>query len=136
MVKKDVSSLVLTFVLLSFLMLTLFATTAQSWSNGGYSADPFNPDYGTHDWIAQHALDWLPAEEKQYISDNLATYFYGTELPDNPAGIGDTPKHHVYYDSAEVLTDDAAAVRASIEYNNTLNYLKLMTMQTLQRTLE
>jgi hypothetical protein len=97
------------------------------WSNGGYSADPANPDYGTHDWIAEHALDWLPVEEKQYILDNLAAYLYGTELPDNggaPDGIGDTTNHHIYYNSAEVLTDDVAAVRASAEYNDTLAYLK------------
>jgi len=50
-----------------------------AWSNGGYSEDPSNPDYGTHDWIAQHALEWLPASEKQYIEDNLAVYLYGTE---------------------------------------------------------
>ena len=25
---------------------------AMGWSNGGYSADPGQPDYGTHDWIA------------------------------------------------------------------------------------
>ena len=115
-------------ILLAFLLVLatfpVFMPSGLAWSNGGYSADPSNPDYGTHDWIAQHALDWLPAEEKQYILDNLAAYLYGTELPDNPAGIGDTTKHHIYYSSAEVMTDDAAAVRASTEYNNTLNYLK------------
>jgi hypothetical protein len=50
--------------------------------------------------FAQHALDWLPTEEKQYITDNLATYLYGTELPDNNGaidGIGDTTKHHIYF---------------------------------------
>ena len=98
-----------------------------AWSNGGYSADPSNPDYGTHDWIAQHALDWLPVEEKQYILDNLKAYLYGTELPDNgqaPDGIGDTTKHHIYLNSDKAITDDAAAVRASTEYSNTLNFLK------------
>jgi len=99
----------------------------EAWSNGGYSADPNSPDYGTHDWIAQHALDWLPAEKKQYITDNLASYLYGTELPDLPAsqgGIGDTTKHHIYYNSAGALTDDAAAVRAEAEYQLALSYLK------------
>jgi hypothetical protein len=98
-----------------------------AWSNGGYSADPSNPDYETHDWIAQHALDWLPNEEKQYILDNLKIYLYGTELPDNgqaPDGIGDTTKHHIYLNSDKAITDDAAAVRASTEYSNTLNFLK------------
>jgi len=105
---------------------SVFVMNGLAWSNGGYSADPSNPDYGTHDWIAQHALDWLPTEEKQYISSNLAAYLYGTELPDNnqaPDGIGDQTKHHIYYNSAEVMTDDAAAVRASAEYGNTLNFL-------------
>jgi len=113
-------------------MLTLATTSAftvnsLAWSNGGYSSDPTSPDYGTHDWIAEHALDWLPVNETQYISDNLAAYLYGTELPDNnqaPDGISDTTKHHIYYNSAKVMTDDAAAARASTEYNNTLNFLK------------
>jgi hypothetical protein len=72
-------------------------------------------------------LDWLPSEEKEYFLSNLAVYLYGTELPDNGGatdGIGDTTKHHIYYSSAEVMTDDAAAVRASAEYSNTLSFLK------------
>jgi len=95
------------------------------WSNGGYSADPANPDYGTHDWIAHHALDWLPIEEKQYILDNFASYLYGTELPDNwqPAdGIGDKSKHHVYYWANGSIQDDAAAIRAQEEYENASIY--------------
>jgi len=121
--RRMVPSILLAFLLTSISM-SAFVTSGLAWSNGGYSADPSNPGYGTHDWIAQHALDWLPTEEKQYIVDNLATYLYGTELPDNPAGIGDTTKHHIYYNSAEVMTDDAAALRASTEYSNTLNLLK------------
>jgi len=103
------------------------AKPALCWSNGGYSADPANPDYGTHDWIAQHALDYLPAEEKQYLTSNLAAYLFGTELPDLPAsqgGIGDTTKHHVYYSASGTLTDDASAQRANATYNQALNYLK------------
>ena len=100
---------------------------ALCWSNGGYSANPAQPDYGTHDWIAQHALDYLPSQEKQYITDNLAAYLYGTELPDNSQstdGIGDTTKHHVYYSATGILTDDASAQRARTEYNSALNFLK------------
>ena len=95
------------------------------WSNGGYSTDPAQPKYGTHDWIAQHALDYLPAQEKQYITDNLQTYLYGTELPDNnqaPDHIGDTTKHHVYYSASGTVTDDASAQRAKAEYNLALNF--------------
>ncbi len=129
--KKSVfiRNLKLSLMLIAILLATTsaFTTNSWSWSNGGYSSDPTNPDYGTHDWIAEHALDWLPTEEKQYILDNLPAYLYGTELPDNnqaPDGIGDTTKHHIYFSSAEALTDDAAAARASTEYNNALNSLK------------
>jgi hypothetical protein len=100
---------------------------AVCWSNGGYSADPVHPDYGTHDWIAEHALDYLPQAEKQYITDNLAAYLYGTELPDRPAsqgGIGDTTKHHVYYSASGVLTDNASATRAQTLFDTALNFLK------------
>jgi len=121
--KKMVS---LAFVSL-LLILPASVTNVSAWSNGGFSADPSSPDYGTHDWIAQHALDWLPDQEKQYILDHLAAYLYGTELPDNgqaPDGIGDTAKHHIYYDSKGVMTDDAAAARASAEYDHTLSFLR------------
>jgi len=123
---RMVSSVLLAFFLTLF-NVSVFVKCGLTWSNGGFSADPSNPDYGTHDWIAQHALNWLPVNDKEYILDNLAAYLYGTELPDNggaPDGIGDTTKHHTYYNSAEVMIDDAAAVRASTEYSNTLNLLK------------
>ncbi|MCW4006172.1 MAG: zinc dependent phospholipase C family protein [Candidatus Bathyarchaeota archaeon] len=90
-----------------------------AWSNGGYSVDPAEPGYGTHDWIAQHALDWLPNQEKQFFTENLAWYLYGTELPDNADaadGLGDTRKHHVYFFVNGSLQDDVAAVRAQEEY--------------------
>lgn len=116
----------LTLLVISFIVLWHVAS-ASGWSNGGYSADPFNPDYGTHDWIAEHALDWLPQEEKQFILDNLASYLYGTELPDNgqaPEGIGDTGKHHVYYFANGSLQDDASAVRAQEEYDAAVAFYK------------
>jgi len=100
---------------------------ALAWSNGGYSTTAEQPKYGTHDWIAQHALDYLPSEEKRYITDNLQIYLYGTELPDNNQaadGIGDTTKHHIYYSTAGAITDSASAQRASSEYNLALNFLK------------
>jgi hypothetical protein len=109
-----------------------------SWSNGGFSDDPSNPAYGTHDWIAQHALDWLSAEEKEYIVNNLAIYLYGTELPDNagaPDGIGDVALHHIYYWANESLQDDASAIRADEEYNNALGYMISGNVEMSAKTL-
>ena len=110
-------------VLISFIMISSITINVNAWSNGGYSEDPDNPDYGTHDWIAEHALDFLPLNEKQYIIDNINDYLYGTELPDNSAGYGDNTKHHVYYYSNGTLQDNASAVRANEEYQKSLAHL-------------
>ena len=97
---------------------------AVGWSNGGYSANPASPDYGTHDWIADHVLDWLPVAEKQWILDHKAAFLFGTETPDR-SGCGDCfgdarTKHHVYYRKDGSLQDDAAATRAREVYNQAL----------------
>ena len=125
--KRIVSGIMLTILLMGTLYTLLDLKPVAGWSNGGYSSDPSNPNYGTHDWIAQHALDWLSNAEKEYIVNNLAIYLYGTELPDNsgaPDGIGDTALHHVYYWSNESLQDDASATRAQTEYSIALSYIK------------
>lgn len=99
----------------------------SAWSNGGYSDDPGDVRYGTHDWIAEHALNFLPPSERQYMDDNLNWYLYGTELPDNSRpddGIGDKSRHHVYFYENGSLMDDASAVRAQDIYNDTLAFLK------------
>ena len=107
---------------------SLVTLPAQAWSNGGYSSDPKNPDYGTHDWLAHHALDWIPDEMDFWIRNNLATYLYGTELPDNKNaalgdGIGDTTLHHVYYRATGQLQDDSSARRAREAYQQALSHL-------------
>ena len=92
-------------IVLSLILATLLSPPTLAYSNGGYSADPSDPDYGTHDWIAQHALDWLP--------DNGAA----------PDGIGDSFKHHVYYYSNGDLQDDISALRARTERNAVIDRL-------------
>ncbi len=121
--RKTEVHIMIALLLLGALSTLLPASPTAAWSNGGYSADPSDPDYGTHDWIAQHALDWLPINEKQYILDNLNDYLYGTELPDNgaaPDGIGDFFNHHVYFYSTGDLQDDASASRAQEEYDEVI----------------
>jgi len=115
-------------LLLSFLIVSMALFSVSGWSNGGYTDDPSNPKYGTHDWIAQHALDWLPSNEKNFIVNNIASYLYGTELPDNgtvPGGIGDKTKHHVYYFADGSLQDNASAVRAQEEYGEVVEFFKV-----------
>ncbi len=116
----------------SLALLTLIAvlqSPASAWSNGGPSASISSPEYSTHDWIAQHALDWLPDTEKAFITGNLDMYLYGTELPDFPDavggdGIGDTKNHHVYYNSGRGLQDDVGAERAQDMFNAALGELR------------
>jgi hypothetical protein len=116
-----------TIVLLSIVLgASINFAVVFGWSNGGFSSDPNNPKYGTHDFIAQYALRW------QVIIPNLVNfplnaYLYGTELPDNgqaPDGIGDTAKHHVYYFSNGSLQDDSSAVRAQQEFVNAVSLFK------------
>ncbi|MFB3887952.1 MAG: zinc dependent phospholipase C family protein [Candidatus Bathyarchaeia archaeon] len=119
MPNKRAICLLVTMFYCTFLAASFGTQEVSGWSNGGYSGDPANPGYGTHDWIAQHALDWLPQGERQFFTDHLASYLYGTELPDNrqtPGGIGDTTRHHVYFYADGSLQDDTAAVRAREEY--------------------
>ena len=97
---------------------------AEAWSNGGYSADQNNPDYGTHDWIADMALS-IQTRDVTFLKTTYHTEFLlGTEAPDNPDYIGDTSKHHVYFASDHQLEDDASAARAEALYQGALSYLK------------
>ncbi len=98
----------------------------HGWSNGGYSDNPALPKFGTHDWIAQHALDWQsPVQGMPALP--LTDFLYGTELPDNGGaseGIGDTSKHHIYFSANGLVQDDASAQRAQQEQNNAVNLFK------------
>ena len=115
-------------ILLLILLLTPLITNVYGWSNGGFSGSQNNIKYGTHDWIAEHALDELPTNETQWIRDNIAAYLYGTELPDKSqtsGGIGDTTLHHVYFRRDGSLQDNSSAARAYEEYYYTLFYLRM-----------
>lgn len=135
--KKYLVPLLIVFLLISFLA-AINNTLVFTWSNGGFSSNPSAPDHGTHDWIAQHALDWLPQKEKQFILDNLASYLYGTELPDNwnaSDGIGDVGKHHVYYFEDGTLQDNASAERAQEIYFNAMTCFKNGYLANASKTL-
>ncbi|UCE91293.1 MAG: zinc dependent phospholipase C family protein [Methanobacteriota archaeon] len=103
-------------------VLTLCTTgIARAWSNGGYSDDIANPDYGTHDWVAEKSLI-LQSLDVSFLSDTFKSqYLLGTEAPDNPAYIGDSTNHHVYYYLDGTLQDDICADRAQAMYDEALD---------------
>ena len=122
-----------------FIILSLTSTT-HPWSNGGYSIDFDNPKYGTHDWLAEHALDFLPRQHRLWIDQNRNTYLLGTEGPDNSKlnfmnypDYGDTAKQHIYFladGSGIVSNEDDAAVRAQAEYDKAKLALERQDFQT------
>lgn len=106
-----------------------------AWSNGqsgntgtDTSAECSNPPYGTHDWIADHALALLPDEEKAWLDSHRSVYLIGTEAPDHKEiaaacgtphrGYDDRIKgHSVKWDAGFVtMLVDRPAVRAREEY--------------------
>ncbi len=119
-------------IIISLIFSTLpINLNSTAWKNGQsadeFSSNPKNPNYGTHDWIAEHALDWLPLEEKSYILKNLDTYLYGTELPDRTTGsdaIGDMDLQHFYFDDYGNMKDKSAGIRTAQEYFRTVKYLE------------
>ncbi len=100
-----------------------------AWSNGGYSADQNDPDYGTHDWIADAALAMQTRDASFLKTTYHLKFILGTEAPDNPDFIGDSVNHHVYFWSSGTLQDDACAERASASYTTALDYLKAGDLQ-------
>ena len=115
----------MTWALVCACLLCLSLTpSASGWSNGGYSSDYEDPDYGTHDWIADQALE-LQTRDVSFLSETYhSRYLLGTEAPDNPDLIGDTFEHHVYYYSSGSVQEDDAAVRAADLYDSALADLR------------
>lgn len=104
-------------------ILTTLVPCAKGWSNGGYSANPLDPDYGTHDWIADMALEKQTHDVTFLLATYHVGYLLGTEAPDNSEYIGDTTNHHVYYYSDGTIQEDNSAVRASQLYETALQHL-------------
>jgi hypothetical protein len=90
---------------------------AWAWDNGG--ADQADPTYGTHDWMAERALDWIPPNEKALILTYRAAYLYGTEMPDKVFN-DEACCHHVYFWPNGTVQDNASARRAMDMYDNAL----------------
>jgi len=127
---RRVKKYLLITMMLSILMVSI--SSASAWKNGSYGYNredySYEDDYGTHDWIAEAALEILLTEAKDswtWLADeNLKIiYLLGTEAPDNSQlkttldmdeveGFGDTTKHHVYFDENDEILEDDSALRA------------------------
>jgi hypothetical protein len=112
------------FVIILLVICLGTAGSASGWSNGGYSADEDNPDYGTHDWIANAALQPQTRDVTFLRTTYHSLFLLGTEAPDNPAYIGDSGSHHVYYRSDMTIQDDVCADRAASIYASALGYIE------------
>ncbi len=121
-------------VVSGFHALVIAHDNASAWSNGGYSADPSNPDYGTHDWIAEGALG-MQVREADFLSTYRTEILLGTEYPDNPDYIGDYYDHHVYYDSSGAPEDDVSASRASQKYSEALSGIAVGNLAEAARSI-
>ena len=124
-------------ILLVSLLLLITIPSSKAWNNGdggtgestyAFDVDSYNFDYnyGTHDWIADLALETLSYNNSsiwQWLRNNETTYFLGTEAPDNSkidiilngtsiTGFGDTTYHHIYFNTDGSILEDDAAVRA------------------------
>lgn len=117
------------------LTLSFSSVCAFAWDNGGKTTRYSNPNYGTHDWIAEEASKMLQDDKRGWIDKNMVYFILGTEAPDNYAvakrvlgkksakGYGDVVNHHNYYGEGDNLIDDSASRRAEQEYNKALDSL-------------
>ena len=124
-----------------FLLVIFHSSLSLAWTNGPAGnattdtlSECSDPPYSTHDWIADHALDLLPVNEKAWLLPHKNMYLLGTEAPDNDniptgcnapnTGYDDRRKGHSVEWAADwsdfIVIDgvkkDRAAVRAQEEY--------------------
>ncbi len=114
----------------------IMASSAIAWNNGpagNASTDEVSecsqPPYATHDWVADHALDFLPEGEKAWLLPHKRLYLLGTEAPDNAKIPSECGAPNTGYDDRRLghsvewnakgskMIQDRAAIRAQEEYN-------------------
>ena len=114
----------------------LLSLPISAWNNGQKGntttttkAECSTVPYGTHDWIADQAVELLPDDEKAWLLPHRANYLIGTEAPDHrliPLSCGDPHRgyddrsqgHSVEWNTnATEMINDRPAVRAQQEYS-------------------
>jgi hypothetical protein len=124
-------------IILALLLILTIIPYSKAWNNGDggtgeftYASDfvdyNFDYHYGTHDWIADLALEILSNNNTsawQWLRDYETIYYLGTEAPDNSGidiilngtaltGFGDKTYHHIYFNADGTILEDNSAVRA------------------------
>lgn len=108
----------------------------SAWNNGQKGntttttkAECSTVPYGTHDWIADQAVELLPDAERAWLLPHRAIYLVGTEAPDHkliPLSCGVPHRgyddrsagHSVEWNAAVTeMVNDCPAVRAEQEYS-------------------
>jgi Zinc dependent phospholipase C len=119
-----------TSIVFTIFLILPFISSVSAWKNGSYGYDltqyDITTDYGTHDWIADAAIESLFASnstEWQWLKDRKTLAYIGTEAPDNSGvsmtldgvaitGFGDTTQHHVYFNIDGTVKEENSALRA------------------------
>jgi len=125
-------------LLLGFLIFLTFLNYGNAWNNGNsgsayaytYINYDYEDNYGTHDWIADAALNALlnlNESKWNWLELRKEIYFVGTEAPDNSGvnmtlngeiieGFGDTTYHHIYFFENGTIShnEDDSAIRAKL----------------------
>ncbi|MHA1272768.1 MAG: hypothetical protein ACTSQS_04975 [Promethearchaeota archaeon] len=123
-------------IFLIFFLIYLYAPFFQvlAWKNSSYAYNnidySYEDDYGTHDLLADAALQALLEDDESswtWLNDpnRKKIFLLGTEAPDNSKvkvtldgkeveGFGDTTKHHIYFNQDGTISnnEDDSALRA------------------------
>ncbi len=131
------------FFLMLLIMGCLFTMIpfSRGFSNGSYADNhisyDFDTDFGTHDWIALNAINFLRSQSDSYdwLYERLEIVLLGTEAPDNAGvsdilngetveGFGDTSSHHNYYkeDGTYIYGENDSSIRAKEMGGNATYY--------------
>lgn len=133
--RKIVATTTFALVITLISIIPIISIPVLAWENGDSSDIYYGVRFGSHDWIADHAMNMLPANNRTWYTGKYRTYFLtGTEAPDNSGidlgggltGYGDKVLHHNYYlpdHSGTNASEDDASVRCQEEYTKVVNAL-------------
>ncbi|MHA1314096.1 MAG: hypothetical protein ACTSRB_09335 [Candidatus Helarchaeota archaeon] len=133
--KIEVIIVSLILMILAIVSLPTFSSPVMAWNNGDANDRYFDVRFGSHDWLAHKAMNFLDSSNRTwYVDEYITVFLTGTEAPDNASvdlagnliSYGDTAKHHNYYlanHSDTIENEDDASLRCQEEYDKAVNAL-------------